>query len=97
VLRRVGPGAIDLEEREARGIVDLLNQVEAGDARLLQALAGVLEARLAKGLDVLGLDPSVDVNDQHAVLLGVCISVYHTRLPADQFWGSVHRRNEVSI
>ena len=48
-------GAIDLDQDEARRVVDLLDHVEAGDARLLHAVTAVFDGRLAKRLDNSGL------------------------------------------
>ena len=48
--RRIGV-AIDLEQRESRRIVVLLDDVEADDARFLDAVARVLERRRLEGVD----------------------------------------------
>lgn len=62
--RRVGI-AINLNEREVRRIVRLLQHIEACDARLLYAIARVVERGGEKGVDVFGEDVDEDLDGQH--------------------------------
>ena len=57
--------AVDLDQLEPRRIVFLLDDVEASDAGLLHAGAGVGETGLAEEVDSAGYDAHVDVNDHH--------------------------------
>ena len=50
VARRIVVGVVDLDEDEPRWIVVLLDDVEADDARLLDAVAGVLDGRGPEGV-----------------------------------------------
>jgi hypothetical protein len=47
----------------------LLDHVEAGNARLLDTVAGVLQRRLEKGIDKFLFDMNVNVDDEHDTLL----------------------------
>ena len=54
---------IHLDQREAAGLLDVLEDVEPRYARFPQAVAGVIESRQAKGLDRLGENADEDVDD----------------------------------
>jgi hypothetical protein len=75
VVRRVfvrggGVGrAVGFDEKEAVGVVGLLEEVELGDAGLLAAGAGVGEGGGDEGVAVFGEDLDVDVDDEHGVEL----------------------------
>src|SRR3990172_4940633 len=56
---------IHLDQREAAGLLDVLEDVEPRHAPFPQAVAGVIESRQAKGLDRLGEDADEDVDDVH--------------------------------
>ena len=68
VGRRGLGGAVDLDQQEPGGVVLLLEHVEPGDARLLQAVPRVLDAGGLEGLDPVGLHLDVDVDDQHGMV-----------------------------
>ena len=59
--------AVDLDQREAGGVVGLLEEVEAGDAGLAGAVAGVVDGGRLEGRDGLGLDVDVDDEDEHGL------------------------------
>ena len=56
-------GAIGFHQHEARGVILLLDAIEARDARLPDALPRVGEAGLLEGLDILRFHMNMDVND----------------------------------
>ena len=57
--------AVNLDQDEPGRLIELLDDVEPGDARFLDARAGVGEGGRAKRLDALGLDLDLDVDDEH--------------------------------
>lgn len=59
-------GPVNLDEHEARRVVLLLDDVEAGDAGFLDAVAGVVERGGLEGCDAISLHVDVDVDDEHA-------------------------------
>jgi putative Mg2+ transporter-C (MgtC) family protein len=58
---------VNLHQDKARGVILLLRDVEPGDARLLHALPGILDGRMAKSLDRLGLHVDMDMNNEHSL------------------------------
>jgi hypothetical protein len=66
VLGRIVGRAIDLDQHEARGIIGLLDHVEAGDARLFDAVLRVLDGRSDEGFKMFRLDVDEYVDDVHA-------------------------------
>lgn len=68
VAGRVVGRAIDLDEDKPGGIVLLLNDVKAGDAWLLDAVAGVFNSGSFEGIDLVGFDVDKNVYDIHANL-----------------------------
>jgi hypothetical protein len=56
-------GPIDLPETEAARVIGVLEKVEARDARLLRAVAGVLDGGDPECVEVFGLDVNVNVKD----------------------------------
>ena len=65
--------AVDLLQNEVRRIILLLQDVEADDTRLLDAVPGILEGGGPEVGEGLGLHLDVDVDDEHrcAVLVTV--------------------------
>ena len=61
----IAGGAVDFNEEEVGGLIVLLEEVEAGDAGLMQAGAGVGDGGVFERLDVFGLDGDMDMNDEH--------------------------------
>ena len=57
--------SIDLDEHEARGIVGVLDHIEARHAGFLDALARILNRRRFECFDVPGLHLHVNMNDTH--------------------------------
>jgi hypothetical protein len=57
--------AIALHQREARGIVSLLDNIETRDTRLLHAVPGILDRSPEKRRDAIRLHMDVDVHNQH--------------------------------
>jgi hypothetical protein len=57
--------AVGLNENKAGGILGMLETLEPGDARFLDALARVGEGGLLKGIHGLGFDMNMDMNDEH--------------------------------
>jgi len=57
--------SVDFDEDKPRRIVDLLDDIEAGDAWFPDRLPGVLLARGLEGFDVLRLYVNSDMNDEH--------------------------------
>src|SRR5581483_9202623 len=57
-------GAIGFDENEARGIVLVLDDIEAGDARLLDAGGGVGKRGLFESVDAIGFDVNLNVDDE---------------------------------
>jgi hypothetical protein len=65
---RLGFGVtVHFDQHEAGGVGLLLRDVEAGDARLLDALPGIGERCLLEGFDTIRLYTDVNMNDEHAV------------------------------
>jgi len=64
VCRQRFGAPVDLDEDEARGILAILDHVEARDARLLRAFFRVRQGRLLERLDVLGTNATINVNDE---------------------------------
>jgi hypothetical protein len=60
-----GFGAVDFPEFEAGGVVLMLEEVEAGAAGFLGAVAGVFDGGGAEGFEVFGFDLNVDLEDEH--------------------------------
>src|ERR1019366_7914145 len=56
-------GAIGFYEHEAREIISLLGEIEAGDARLLETLARIGDGGLFEGLHILRLHMNLDMHD----------------------------------
>ncbi len=65
VLARGGLITIDLDQKESRRVIVLLDHIEAGDARLAHAVTRILDRCLAKGLDGIRLDLDMNKNDEH--------------------------------
>lgn len=63
--------AVDFGQQEARGIVELLQDVEGGDAGFLEAVAGVFEGGGAEGLDGFRSDVDMDLDDEHGDVDGM--------------------------
>lgn len=59
--------AIDFNEEEAGWVGGFLEEVEAGNARLLDAFPGIGQGRLLKSRDALWFDVDVNMNDQHGI------------------------------
>ena len=57
--------AINLDQQEAGGVIGLLHQVKPGNARLLHAVARILEAGFLKGVNEFRFDSRMHVNDKH--------------------------------
>jgi hypothetical protein len=60
-------GAIGFYENETRGIILLLKHVKARNAGFLDAGARVGERRLLEGLNVIGLQVDMNMDDKHGV------------------------------
>jgi hypothetical protein len=58
-------GAIRFNKNETCWVVLLLTDIKTGDPRLLHAGLGIGERGGFKGVDELGLNLDVDVNDEH--------------------------------
>ena len=58
-------GAIRLDQREARGVIGLLQHIEARDARFEDAVCGVVERGGLEGGHMLGEDMHEHLNDEH--------------------------------
>jgi hypothetical protein len=61
--------AVDLHKHKPRGIIELLADVEPGNARLANALSAVFDTGVAKGLLASRFHMNVDVNDKHDAIL----------------------------
>jgi len=61
--------AIDFYKHESRGIIELLADIEPGNARFANALTAVFDTGAAKGLLVSRFHMNVDVNDKHVAIL----------------------------
>src|SRR5439155_11834523 len=57
--------AIDFDEHETVRVVRLLDDIKAGNARFLDAVARVLECGLPERLDALRFHMNLDMDDQH--------------------------------
>jgi hypothetical protein len=75
-------GAIHLNKNEPRGVVALLDDIEAGNPRFLNAVASILDACLAKGFHRLWLHVYVHMNDQHSI--GTAVSVTYKAMEANR-------------
>ena len=64
--------AVDLHQDEVGRVVVVLEDVEAGDARLLHAGGRVGEGGGFEGVDVGWIDVDVNVDDEH----GLCLLSY---------------------
>src|SRR6185369_12705740 len=60
--------SVGLDQDEARGVILLLGEVKPGDARFLQAFAGVGDGGLFERLNVLRLHPDTNVHNEHGIL-----------------------------
>ena len=60
-----GERAVGFDEHEARGIVGLLDDIEARDAGLADARTGVGERGGLEGVDALGFHVNEDMDDVH--------------------------------
>jgi hypothetical protein len=69
VPRRVIRGAVNLDEHESGRVILLPGNIESCDARLAEAVAGVLDSGGLEGLDIIGLYVYENVNNKHSVLL----------------------------
>src|SRR5262245_31648167 len=58
---------VNLDEHEPRWILAVLDDIEAGDARLLHALVGILERGCPERVDMLRLHEAVNMDDEQAV------------------------------
>jgi len=65
VPRRGAGIAIDLDQDEARGVVRPLAEVETGDARLAHAGLRIGQRGRAKGVDLIGFHPDMNMDDEH--------------------------------
>ena len=70
VLRRRTLGEIRLDQRKARGIVGVLQHIEARDARFEHAVRGVIERGGLERGHLLGEDVHKHLNDEHGGELG---------------------------
>ena len=57
--------AIDFDKEEAGGIVELLENIESLDSRLLQTRAGVSQGCILESDNGLGSDVDVNMNNEH--------------------------------
>jgi hypothetical protein len=57
-------GAVGFDEHKARGVVGLLDDIKAGDARFEEALARVFGRGRFERLDTVGFNADANVNDQ---------------------------------
>ena len=66
-LARLSSGfvVVGLNEDEPGWIIGLLNHIEPGNARFLNAMPRIFDRRLAKFLDTLRPDMDVNVDDEH--------------------------------
>jgi hypothetical protein len=67
VLSRVIGGAIHLHQYEPRRVIGLLNNVEAGHARLLNAAASVCYRSRPKRLNLVRLNMHKNMNYKHSL------------------------------
>jgi hypothetical protein len=58
---------VDLHEHESGRVVVLLDDIETGYARFLDAVAGIVQGSLLEIRDAIRSDVNEDVNDQHGV------------------------------
>jgi hypothetical protein len=58
-------GAVGFDEHKTRRIVGLLYDIEPGDPGFTDRLPGVLQTRGLEGLDRLGFDLNMNLNDEH--------------------------------
>src|SRR2546429_1671697 len=65
VCRRRVRVAIDFDEHETVWVVRVLDDIKAGNARFLDAVARVLECGLPERLDALRFHMNLDMDDQH--------------------------------
>ena len=72
VSGRVVRRSVDLDQNKAGGVVLLLDDVESGDARLLNAVACVFKLGCLERSDLVGLDMNENMNYQHNSLLTDC-------------------------
>jgi hypothetical protein len=56
---------IDFDQHKARWVIALLDHVKPSNARLLYALAGILDRGPTKGVHVLRFDVHINMNNQH--------------------------------
>jgi hypothetical protein len=59
---------VHLDQHEVGGIAHLLDYVQAGHARFLYAVAGILQRCLVKGVDKFWFDVYVHVDDKQGVV-----------------------------
>ena len=64
---------IDFHEKKTCGVISLLDEVETGNPRLLEAASGVLNARQLEFFDLVGFNMNEDMNDMHEGILLCCI------------------------
>ena len=57
--------AIGFNEHKTRRIILMLKNIEAGDSGFLHARASIGERNLLEGINVLGLQVNVDVDNEH--------------------------------
>ena len=65
VRGRSGGIPINLHQNETRRVVLLLHDIEARDARLLQARAPIGERRLLESFHTLRFDADMNMNNEH--------------------------------
>lgn len=63
--------AVHFVENKAVGVVVILQYIKPRDARLLDAVSGVLQRRLAKGLNAIGFHVDMNEYNQHEPRLPV--------------------------
>jgi hypothetical protein len=61
----IGLPTVNFDQHEAGGIIQLLDDVKAGDTWLLHAVKGVFDCGPYEGLDELGFDVDIYVDDKH--------------------------------
>lgn len=72
--------AICLNQNKMCGIVDLLHDIELRNSGLLHARLGILNGRLPEGIDILGLNLNVYMNNEHRVFIHLASLRFGTNL-----------------